>query len=219
MSKVYSRIQVACVISIAAFILSFALCLLVWNNRALVKGFSSDTEGISPGTTGLTAFEKQLIYTQLTDSFVDSKAKSYEIAGYKLSKRNTRALDDFKKKYLRAEWISLISGVLTVLFMAKLKKRRMFDAFVTGGVLAGACTALNAMLLMALRTDTALSIKAAIFHGEYDFLTGDDVLKSLLPSDFFGRMAGLYVLYVVLLALIFAFIKWFIGFLGRPHRF
>ena len=41
----------------------------------------------------------------------------------------------------------------------------------------------------------------------------------LLPSDFFGRMAGLYVLYVVLLALIFAFIKWFIGFLGRPHRF
>ena len=208
--------QAACVISLAVFILSFALCILVWNNRVLVKSFDSDTEGSG---AGLTAFEKQLVYTQLMDSFVNSKETGYKIAGYELSKSNTRVLDDFKKTYVKAEWISLISGVLSVLFMLKLRKRRMFDALVIGGCLAGACTALNALLLMVLNTEKASSFKAAFFHGEYNFLKGEDVLKTLFPADFFGRMAGLYVLYVVLLALTFVFIKWFIGFLGRPHKF
>ncbi len=211
--------QAACCISIAVFILSFALCLLVWNNRLLIGSFTSDTDAGGVNASGLTAFEKQLVYTQLMDSFVNSKESGYKISGYEISKRNEETLDGFKKTYVKAEWISLVSAVITVLLLARLRKRRMFDALVIGGCLAGACTALNALLLMVLNTDKALSFKAAFFHGEYDFLKGDDVLKTLFPADFFGRMAGLYVLFVVVLALIFAFSKWLIGFLGRPHKF
>ena len=216
MSKVYSRIQAACVISIALFILSFALCVTVWNNRVLVKSFTLDADEAG---SGLTPFEKQLVYTQLMDSFVDSGSDSFDIAGYELSESNREVLNSFKKFYVRAEWISLVSGVLTVIFMHKLRKRRMFDAFVIGGCLAGACTAFKALLLMVLKTERALSFKAAFFHDEYDFLKGDDVLKSLFPSGFFGRVAGFYVLYIVLLALFFVGVKWFIYFLGRPHKF
>lgn len=206
--KIY---QVLASLTIAIFIVNFAMCLLAFDKKTFVRK-AQDTES-------LTSFESVLVYNQINDSFKSFFKSKYKIAGYELSDMNTKALNQIKWIYRGAWLVSIVTFLATAYMMNTLSKRRMYMPYIYGGAFSAFLTALYSFLLFRAKKGVGYGIKSMILHGDYGFFRGDDVVTHLFPQDFASALALRYIIIVGILILICVLIRLLIAFNSRPHKF
>lgn len=203
--------QVLASLTIAIFIVNFAMCLLAFDKKTFAKK-AQDTEG-------LTSFESVLVYNQINDSFKSFFKSKYKIAGYELSDMNTKALNQIKWIYRGAWLVSLVTLFATAYMMNTLSKRRMYMPYIYGAALSAFLTALYSFLMFIAKKGVGFGIKSMILYGDYGFFRGSDVLTHLFPEDFARALALRYILIVGILIVACLLIRLLIAFNSRPHKF
>lgn len=193
------------------FIVSFALCLLVMN-RSVYRRCAEDNENI-------TRFEAELNYEQLADDFAAFFKSDYELPGYEILDVNKNRLNDMKAYYRLAWVISILTFAGAVYSFVILSKRRYYMPLLYGGVLAAFLTSLNALILLKSDRPIPEGIRNMILRSDYGYFAEGDILTKLLPFDFARNMALAYILLVFVLILVMVFLRLFIIYCGRPHKF
>lgn len=237
----YRKISFWATVCVALFIVNFAFCILCMNKTVYEKCFessvakeSSDSGEISEGTSEeasgevsaeasggviLEDFEKKANFEKLSEDFKKFFKGKYELIGYELDKHNVDRLNHIKWFY-RLAWIVSIATLYGMVHcFIILSKRRMFMPFVYGGVFAAFLTAVNALIFVRSDREFFSAARDMVFRENYRYFSDGDVLLQILPPAYARWMAISYILFVAVLILIMIFIRWFILYLGRPHKF
>ena len=236
----YNKNQFIASICVALFIINMALVILVLNvNKIIYKGCTEDfssmavipdrgdsetlntderLEGNVNGAT-ISGVEARLYYGQLADEFARPGKSEYKLPGYEISSGNADKINSLKSYYIRAWLISVLSFCIGVWNFVILSKRRLFQPFLYGGVLAALFTSLGMLRLMAARNEVIAGLRAMVLHGDYGFFEDGDILRSLLPEAFARYLLFGYIILVLILILFMVFLRWLIIFRGRPHKF
>lgn len=226
----YKKYQYTATFGVAFFIVSFALCLLVMNRSVFercVKDYearfpvgSENLQSHSPdAVVMMSAFEMQLVYEQVADSFSSFWGRTYPVVGYEISSQNVDRLNRLKGYYRLAWIVAVISFFGAVYSFVILSKRREYMPFLYGGVLAALLTSLNALLIMSSKGGLLSGIRGMILHEDYSYFADGDILQTILLPELARNLALLYILFVFVLILIMVFIRFIIIFSGRPHKF
>lgn len=212
--------------SVAVFILCVALCILVCNrsvyektNKEYRASLNLDSTQWTEYEKPLTEFESYINYTQIADSFTSFFGKSYKLVGYELSKDNVKKLGTLKVYYRWAWVFAVLSVVVAMRSFMILSKRRLYMPLIYGGIGAVALTGILTLIMRLSNSGMAGHIKDMVFLRDYSYFSGNDILLKIIPPGFAGGLMIFYVLTVIGLALFMAFLRWFIIFCGRPHRF
>lgn len=207
----YKKHQIIASVCVTLFVISFSLCLLVMN-RSVFKKCAVNNETI-------TSAEAILNYEQLADDFEAFFNKKYNVSGYDILGENVEKLNNLKVYYRWAWVISIVCVIIAVYSFTILSKRRNFMPFLYGGVFAAFITSINTFILM--KSDKAIfeALRNMIFREDYSYFSEGDILLRIMPPDFAKWLALTYVFIVFILILLMVFIRAFIIFCGRPHKF
>lgn len=225
----YRKYQYIATFGVAFFIVSFALCLLVMN-RSVFERCVQDYEARFPmgketqndaseAVVTMSAFEMQLVYEQVADSFSSFWGRTYPITGYAISLKNVDRLNRLKGYYRLAWVVAVVSFFCAVYSFIILSKRREYMPFLYGSVLAALFTSLNALFIMSSKGELLSGIRQMILHEDYSYFAGGDALQVILLPELARNLALVYILFVFVLILIMVFIRFIIIFSGRPHKF
>ena len=217
----YRKISFWATVCVALFIINFAFCILCMNKTVYEKCFESSVakESSDSGDVILEDFEKKANFEKLSDDFKKFFKGKYELIGYELDKHNVDRLNHIKWFY-RLAWIVSIATLYGMVHcFIILSKRRMFMPFVYGGVFAAFLTSLNALIFMRSGREFFSAARDMVFRENYRYFSDGDVLLSILPPAYARWMAVSYILFVGVLIILMIFIRWFILYLGRPHKF
>lgn len=217
----YRKISFWATVCVALFIINFAFCILCMNKTVYEKCFESSVakESSDSGDVIMEDFEKKANFEKLSDDFKKFFKGKYELIGYELDKHNLDRLNHIKWFY-RLAWIVSIATLYGMVHcFIILSKRRMFMPFVYGGVFAAFLTSLNALIFMRSGREFFSAARDMVFRENYRYFSDGDVLLSILPPAYARWMAVSYILFVGVLIILMIFIRWFILFMGRPHKF
>lgn len=226
----YRKYQYIATFGVAFFIVSFALCLLVMNRSVFERcvqdyearfpmGNEGTQEHASEAVVTMSAFEMQLVYEQVADSFSSFWGRTYPVTGYEISSKNVDRLNRLKGYYRLAWIVAVVSFFGTVYSFIILSKRREYMPFLHGSVLAALFTSLNALRIMSSKRELLSGIRRMVLHEDYSYFADGDVLQVILLPELARNLALVYILLVFVLILIMVFIRFIIIFSGRPHKF
>ena len=226
----YKKYSFGATICVALFIISFAFCVLCMNKTVYEKcldGSSSRIEedngnsdtAAEDTTYEIKDFEAKANFDKLSDDFKSFFKSKYELIGYELDEFNVDRLNHIKNLYRLAWIIAFISFAGMIYSFVILSKRRMFMPFLYGGVLAAFITSLNAFLFIRSDREFWVAARNMVFRADYSYFSDKDILLKILPPEYARWMAVAYLMMVALLILVMVLLRWFIIFLGRPHKF
>jgi len=207
----YKKHQLIASICVTLFIMSFSLCLLVMN-RSVFKKCAVDKETI-------TSAEAILNYEQLADDFETFFSKKYNVSGYEILNENVNKLNELKVYYRWAWVISVICVIVAIYSFTIISKRRDFTPFLYGGIFAAFLTSINAFVLIKSDKPIFEALRNMIFREDYSYFSEGDILLQIMPPDYAKWLALTYIFIVIILILTMIFIRAFIIFCGRPHKF
>ena len=91
--------------------------------------------------------------------------------------------------------------------------------FVYGSALSVFFTAVNALLFLRSDREFFSAARDVVFRENYGYFSDGDILLQIIPTDYARWMAISYLMFVAVLAILMIIVRWFIMFLGRPHKF
>ena len=225
----YRKYSFGATICVALFIISFAFCVLCMNKTVYEKCLENSVSRIETDngasdtvteiTTGLKDFEAKANFDKLNDDFKSFFKSKYELIGYELDEFNVDRLNHIKNLYRLAWVITIITFISMLYSFIILSKRRMFMPFLYGGVLAAFFTSLNAFLFIRSDREFWVAARDMVFSENYSYFSDNDIFLKIIPPEYARWMAVTYLMMVAVLILIMVLVRWFILFLGRPHKF
>ncbi|MBQ8924248.1 MAG: hypothetical protein IJ053_05580 [Lachnospiraceae bacterium] len=225
----YRKYSFGATICVALFIISFAFCVLCMNKTVYEKCLENSVSQIEADnglsdtvteiTTGLKDFEAKANFDKLNDDFKSFFKSKYELIGYELDEFNVDRLNHIKNLYRLAWVITIITFIGMLYSFIILSKRRMFMPFLYGGVLAAFFTSLNAFSFIRSDREFWVAARDMVFGENYSYFSDNDIFLKIIPPEYARWMAVAYLMMVAVLILIMVLVRWFILFLGRPHKF
>ena len=212
----YRKISFWATICVALFIVNFAFCILCMNKTIYEKCLERD---VPSEDVQLENFERKANFDKLSEEFKAFFKGKYELVGYELDKHNTDRLNHIKWRYRRAWLVSIACLAGMVYCFVVLSKRRMFMPFVYGSALSVFFTAVNALLFLRSDREFFSAARDMVFRENYGYFSDGDILLQIIPTDYARWMAISYLMFVAVLAILMIIVRWFIMFLGRPHKF
>ena len=232
----YRKISFIASLCVALFIINFAFCILCMNKAVYERCFenyvadvnveedltldvSTATDTDADYSVRLEDFERKANFEKLSEDFKAFFKGKYELIGYELDEHNVDRLNHIKWFYRLAWFVSIATLAGMVHSFVILSKRRMFMPFIYGGVLAAFFTSVNALVFMKSDKEFYAAARDMVFRKNYSYFSDKDILLQILPPDYARWMAISYLLFVAVLIILMIFIRWFILFCGRPHKF
>ena len=232
----YRKISFIASLCVALFIINFAFCILCMNKAVYERCFenyvadvnveedltldvSTATDTDADYSVRLEDFERKANFEKLSEDFKAFFKGKYELIGYELDEHNVDRLNHIKWFYRLAWLVSIATLAGMVHSFVILSKRRMFMPFIYGGVLAAFFTSVNALVFMKSDKEFYAAARDMVFRKNYSYFSDKDILLQILPPDYARWMAIAYLLFVAVLIILMIFIRWFILFCGRPHKF
>lgn len=232
----YRKISFIASLCVALFIINFAFCILCMNKAVYERCFenyvadvnteedltldvSTATDTDADYSVRLEDFERKANFEKLSEDFKAFFKGKYELIGYELDEHNVDRLNHIKWFYRLAWFVSIATLAGMVHSFVILSKRRMFMPFIYGGVLAAFFTSVNALVFMKSDKEFYAAARDMVFRKNYSYFSDKDILLQILPPDYARWMAIAYLLFVAVLIILMIFIRWFILFCGRPHKF
>lgn len=232
----YRKISFIASLCVALFIINFAFCILCMNKAVYERCFenyvadvnteedltldvSTATDTDADYSVRLEDFERKANFEKLSEDFKAFFKGKYELIGYELDEHNVDRLNHIKWFYRLAWLVSIATLAGMVHSFVILSKRRMFMPFIYGGVLAAFFTSVNALVFMKSDKEFYVAARDMVFRKNYSYFSDKDILLQILPPDYARWMAIAYLLFVAVLIILMIFIRWFILFCGRPHKF
>lgn len=232
----YRKISFIASLCVALFIINFAFCILCMNKAVYERCFenyvadvnveedltldvSTATDTDADYSVRLEDFERKANFEKLSEDFKAFFKGKYELIGYELDEHNVDRLNHIKWFYRLAWLVSIATLAGMVHSFVILSKRRMFMPFIYGGVLAAFFTSVNALVFMKSDKEFYAAARDMVFRKNYSYFSDKDILLQILPPDYARWMAISYLLFVAVLIILMIFIRWFILFCGRPHKF
>ena len=232
----YRKISFIASLCVALFIINFAFCILCMNKAVYERCFenyvadvnveedltldvSTATDTDADYSVRLEDFERKANFEKLSEDFKAFFKGKYELIGYELDEHNVDRLNHIKWFYRLAWFVSIATLAGMVHSFVILSKRRMFMPFIYGGVLAAFFTSVNALVFMKSDKEFYVAARDMVFRKNYSYFSDKDILLQILPPDYARWMAISYLLFVAVLIILMIFIRWFILFCGRPHKF
>jgi len=174
---------------------------------------AAQENGFSPLSTGC-----QIIIAdglKETGNNVDFDKGNVKLCDYNLTQlRQLKKVKDEAKRMMFLSVILLIIGFLAV------KKRRMYECVVWGGVAASVIGIVSLILLAVSGSGIFYGVREMVFKGRYDvFFSGDDRLIALIPDNLGLRMFLIYtgvILAGLVITIIVRLISWR---KTQPHKF
>ena len=232
----YRKISFIASLCVALFIINFAFCILCMNKAVYERCFenyvadvnveedltldvSTATDTDADYSVRLEDFERKANFEKLSEDFKAFFKGKYELIGYELDEHNVDRLNHIKWFYRLAWFVSIATLAGMVHSFVILSKRRMFMPFIYGGVLAAFFTSVNALVFMKSDKEFYVAARDMVFRKNYSYFSDKDILLQILPPDYARWMAISYLLFVAVLIILMIFIRWFILFCVRPHKF
>ncbi|MBQ9610180.1 MAG: hypothetical protein IJV15_12150 [Lachnospiraceae bacterium] len=225
----YKKYSLGATICVALFIISFAFCVLCMNKTVYDKcldksGLQIEADAASDTAAEETVyeikdFEAKANFDKLSDDFKSFFKNKYELIGFELDEFNVDRLNHIKGFYRLAWLMTVITFIGMIYSFITLSKRRMFMPFLYGGVLAAFLTSLNAFLFIRSDREFWAAARNMVLSADYSYFSDKDILLKILPPEYAKWMAVTYIMLVAVLILIMILVRWFILYLGRPHRF
>lgn len=212
----YRRFLWIASVSIAVFIVSFAICLLAYN-RSVYRVCTADFD--TGEAVEMSGAEAALYYDQIADSYCSFFKGGYTVAGYELSQANIHQLNRLKGYYRMAWILSLVSFGCAVYSLRRLWRRRETMPYFYGSALAACLTAFLMIRMVFSKKEVYTGLRNMVFRGDYSYFSGNDILHVLLPETFARNLALLYLGIVAVEIFVVVMIRVVIRFAGRPHRF
>ena len=138
----------------------------------------------------------------------------------KLCDYNLTQLRQLKKVKDEAKRMMFLSVILLIIGFLAVKKRRMYECVVWGGVAASVIGIVSLILLAVSGSGIFYGVREMVFKGRYDvFFSGDDRLIALIPDNLGLRMFLIYtgvILAGLVITIIVRLISWR---KTQPHKF
>ena len=216
----YKWYSFSATVLVALFIINFAFCVLCMNKTIYERCLDHGSErAASEVSISIEDFEARANFDKLNDDFKSFFRGRYELIGYELDEFNVDRLNHIKGWY-RLAWVVTVASCIGMVYcFIVLSKRRMFMPLIYGGVLAAFFTAVNALIFIRSDKESLVAARAMVFRGDYSWFSDKDILLQMMPADYARWMAIAYLAMVAVLILIMILIRWFILYLGRPHKF
>lgn len=224
MGVIYKRCEIIATLCVAIFIFNFSFVLMLSNDTAFRaynehKGMENSIIVEDITSEVLSGYEAELNYKYIKEEFKKFFNNEYKIPTYAVSKENVQKLNDIKKHYRVAKILAFLSFVGIVFCMVILARRRMFNAFSYGAMLAVLFAAAGFIRLFITKNTELKCIKQMIFEQDYSYFMDGDVVLRLIDGNFAILMLASYFVCLFILVVFFGLLKSIINFIGRPHRF
>lgn len=173
-------------------------------------------------TTGekLTSYEAWLQYSIMSDSFSARNREGFDSATIKLSDFNSKRIEKLDRVYRASRVLIFVSVILLVFGFLVVRRRRMYDCVVWGG-LAGTVIGIIFILLVWIgKGDFFGGIKAMAFKHDYlVFFNGDDYLRDILPDRMGINMFTAFAVVLIVGFLVTLIVRIVSMRKSEPHRF
>ena len=144
----------------------------------------------------------------------------FDKGNVKLCDYNLTQLRQLKKVKDEAKRMMFLSVILLIIGFLAVKKRRMYECVVWGGVAASVIGIVSLILLAVSGSGIFYGVREMVFKGRYDvFFSGDDRLIALIPDNLGLRMFLIYtgvILAGLVITIIVRLISWR---KTQPHKF
>ena len=186
-----------------------------------MTGRTFETDGADGSETALTEFEAWLEYSIIADGLKETGNNvDFDKGNVKLYDYNLTQLRQLKKVKDEAKRMMFLSVILLIIGFLAVKKRRMYECVVWGGVAASVIGMVSLILLAVSGSGIFYGVREMVFKGRYDvFFSGDDRLISLIPDNLGLRMFLIYtgvILAGLVITIIVRLISWR---KTQPHKF
>ena len=186
-----------------------------------MTGRTFETDGADGSETALTQFEAWLEYSIIADGLKETGNNvDFDKGNVKLYDYNLTQLRQLKKVKDEAKRMMFLSVILLIIGFLAVKKRRMYECVVWGGVAASVIGMVSLILLAVSGSGIFYGVREMVFKGRYDvFFSGDDRLISLIPDNLGLRMFLIYtgvILAGLVITIIVRLISWR---KTQPHKF
>ena len=218
----YKKYQMIATFLVAFFIVNFAFVLLandtkiyqIYQNRTELSHQSEQTENQQ-----LKGYEAEINYNLLKDEFKRFWNSRYEIPTYAVTSANAALLNDIKAQYRWAKIIVFICVVGGVYCFFILAKRRMYNALKNGAILSIGLFVAGLLRLLLSKKEVFKGLREMIFKKDYSYFVKGDLVLKVIGGNYAEYMFIGYIVFFIIILLFMLFLKWFIAFLGRPHKF
>lgn len=210
----YKIIEIIVSLALGIFIVSFGFVITAHNRSVYAISVERWKQ-----LNNMTNLEAVLIFDEIADDFCDVSNKEFS-GNYIINKENASSLFYMQSIYKRQLVKAVIAFVIIIFGIILLKRRRKFNWLLYGGILAVLFTAIKTILLSVSHNKFSLTIKNMIFEDDYSpFFNPEDQLLVIIPDAFARNIAVFYLIVVGVMVFVAVFIRLFIIYCGRPHKF
>ena len=219
----YRFFQVIMAIAVIMLIISSAVFVSFYGIKFDEERYISEITSIeeTEDNEEMTGFEAWLEYSIIAEGLTESGNDiTFDEGNVKLCDYNLNRLDELKRVRDEAKRMIFLSLILLVIGFLAVKKRRMYECVVWGGVGASVIGIISLLLLAVSRSGIFYGIREMVFNGKYDvFFSDEDLLISLIPGSLAIKMFIIYAA-VILVGLVITIVVRIISWKKtRPHKF
>lgn len=210
-------------VAVVMLIMSAAVFLSYYGIKTGEEAYVSEIASVegTDETDDMTGFEAWLEFSIIAEGLTAvGNNVTFDEGNVKLCDYNINRLDKLKRVRDEAKRMIFLSVILIVIGFLAVKKRRMYECVVWGGVGSAVIGLISLLLLIISRKGIFYGIREMVFNGRYDvFFSNDDLLISLIPESIALKMFIIYAV-VILAGLITTIIVKIISWKKtQPHKF
>ena len=219
----YRFFQIIMAAAVIMLIISSAVFISFYGTNIDEEVYTSEITSIeeTEDSEEMTGFEAWLEYSIIADGLMEhGNDVTFDEGNIKLCDYNLNRLDLLKHVRDEAKRMIFLSVIMLVIGFLVVKKRRMYQCVVWGGVGASIIGILSLVLLAVSRSGIFYGIREMVFNGRYDvFFSDEDMLISLIPESLAVKMFIIYAV-VILTGLITTMIVRLVSWKKTlPHKF
>ena len=95
----------------------------------------------------------------------------------------------------------------------------MYNALKNGAILSIGLFVAGLLRLLLSKKEVFKGLREMIFKKDYSYFVKGDLVLKVIGGNYAAYMFIGYIVFFIIILLFMLFLKWFIAFLGRPHKF